>query len=168
MTTPMLQKGAFFTFLVGAAIVSAGCSSTTSPTVPAIQALDQSEQAELDSARSRWVALGMQDYEFDIRKGCLCAPDQQQWRHIEVRGGHIVAVIVDGTTATTLQRITEPGWWTIDELFQVVHDKGTKPAEFDLTVAYDAAMGYPTIVQERSFTPDGGVSWFVRGVKPLN
>lgn len=168
MTHSSLQKSALFVILVLVAAVSAGCSSTTSPTVPAIQALDQSEQAELDSARSRWIALGMQDYEFEIRKGCLCPPEAQQWRHIEVRGGHIVAVIVDGTTATTLQRITEPGWWTIDELFQMVRDKGTAPAEFDLTVAYDATMGYPTAVHEKSFTPDGGESWFVRGVKPLS
>jgi hypothetical protein len=148
--------------------VSAGCSRSLTSPVPPAQALDQAERAELDSARSRWTALGLQDYQFETRKGCLCPPAEQEWRHVEVRGGRLVAVIPDGTDATTLQRITEPGWWTIDELFDLVRVRGDSVAEYDLKVSYDGLMGYPTAVREVSATPDGGSVYFVKDVKPLH
>lgn len=168
MTRHLLQYRAFLALF--AIILAAGCADTASPVIPepaSVQALDDEEKAALDAARSRWTALGLEDYEFDIRQGCFCEPAKQTWRHVQVMDGHIVSVIPEGTTSTTLQRITEPGWWTVPELFEMALQKGTSlSGEFDLSLAY-ADLGYPTEIRLESKVPDGGSVIEVRNLKPL-
>jgi hypothetical protein len=167
MTFKWLQNRATIVGLAALGTVFAGCAGSATAPVPQGRALDSAERAQLDSSRARWTQLGMLNYQFETRKGCLCAPDQQEWRHVEVRDGRLVAVLPESTDATTLQRITEPGWWTIDELFDLVTTRGDAVADYDLKISYDASMGYPTTVREESTTPDGGVVYFVKDVRPL-
>jgi hypothetical protein len=172
MTRLLLQYRASCRVLALLAVAfSAGCAESARPVLQepaASRALDDDEKAELDAARSRWIALGLQDYEFDIRQGCFCPPEKQTWRHVQVMDGHIVSVIPEGTTSTTLQRITEPGWWTIDELFDEVLRRGDEPGGvYDLSVSYDTSFGYPASVRLLSSVPDGSNMLEVRGLTPL-
>jgi hypothetical protein len=167
MTFKSLQNRAFPVLAVALGTLFAGCAGSATAPLPPVQPLDQAERASLDSARTRWSALDLQNYQFETRKGCLCPPEEQQWRHIEVRDGHIVAVIPDGSQATTLQRIAEPGWWTIDELFASIVARADSATETDLRISYDASLGYPTSVREIGATPDNEVSFYVKDVRPL-
>ena len=98
------------------------------------------EVAELSRNRQRWASTRLDDYEFDYRLSCFCAPESTEQVRIVVRGDEVSSVLraSDGLPATP-----RPGGWpTVDDLFSDVERLLDIDAD-RLEVSYDPTYGYP-------------------------
>lgn len=118
-----------------------GCSSP----------FDLSERIALDVARERWDNRPFQDYVFDTRHDCFCVgPEQTGPVRIVVRQDAIVSV----TLIETGGNIPADGWYTIDQLFELIPAFAGYGWLEDIDVEYDGTLWYPASVRLR---PESGV-----------
>jgi len=143
-------------------ILLGACSSLTSP-------LSREERRQLDAAEIRWKARTFQDYSYEIRVDCFCAPEITRWTRVDVRGGQVVdaeAVESDPFPITTLSL-----WHPIDTLFAVIRRSAADNSSYldDVDVEFDHTLGYPTRIELRAKknVADGGALYLLREVRPL-
>ena len=97
-----------------------------------------SRSPELDAARERWDAAGLDAYEMTLRRVCFCpAPDYTGPFGVTVRGGELAAVTLDGG------RVDDERGETVEDLFDLIEDAYVRKAE-SVTVEFDPELGYPT------------------------
>ena len=114
------------------ALTLVGCTDVLGP-----------EQDALAAARARWALTNADNYMFEFRRSCFCAPDFVRPVRIEILDGIVSsAVYVDTEEPISLPLTSVP---TIDDLFEEIQDAMDRLA-FSVIADYDANMGYPTSV----------------------
>ncbi len=114
------------------ALTLVGCTDVLGP-----------EQDALAAARARWALTNADNYLFEFRRSCFCAPDFVRPVRIEILDGIVSsAVYVDTEEPISLPLTSVP---TIDDLFDEIQDAMDRLA-FSVIADYDANMGYPTSV----------------------
>ncbi len=114
------------------ALTSLGCTDVFGP-----------EQETLAAARARWALTDADDYVFEFRRSCFCAPDFVRPVRVRVLDGIVAsAVYADTEDPISLPLTSVP---TIDDLFDEIADAMDATA-FAVVAEYDADMGYPTSV----------------------
>ena len=105
---------------------------------PVISAPAASRSPELDAARERWQAAGLDDYQMTLRRVCFCpAPDYTGPFGVTVRDGELAAVTLGG------DRVDDERGETVDGLFDLIEDAYLRRAE-TVAVEFDPELGYPT------------------------
>jgi hypothetical protein len=139
---------------VALAVAAAGCSSPFGP----------DEARALAAARAQWGQRAFADYTFDVRHGCFCPPEQVGPVRITVRQGAIVSV----TLLKTGEALEPASWFTIEQLFERIPDWAKQDGVDDVTVEYDATLGFPASVEVRfeEGILDAGDNYTVSAVAP--
>ncbi|MBW3666391.1 MAG: hypothetical protein KY394_02225 [Actinobacteria bacterium] len=122
--------------LIVSMIALAACSGTA-----ASGALE-----ELEAARQRWSAAGLDDYRFTFQDDCgECLPSSRLPREVVVRDGEASA----------------PGQPTVDSLFDAVEKALADGSSVD--VAYHPVLGYPEYIwiDREARVRDGGTHWLI-------
>ncbi len=114
------------------ALTHMGCTDVLGP-----------EQDELALARARWAVTNADDYSFEFRRACFCAPDFVRPVRIEVQDGTVTSAVYVDTEETIPPPLTSVP--TIDDLFDEIQAAMDGMA-FSIIAEYDADMGYPTSV----------------------
>lgn len=119
---------------LAAAILLTGCRSATGLA---------GERLELASARALWQGERPPSYRYHFRNECgECLPEWRRPVIIRVRSGTI-DLVTDAETGVA--PAFERDWPTVDSLFAVVEHAIEQRAAV-LTVEYDRALGYPTLI----------------------
>ena len=101
------------------------------------------EQDTLAAARARWALTDADNYLFEFRRSCFCAPDFVRPVRIQILDGVVSsAIYVDTEEPISLPLPSVP---TIDDLFDEIQDALDRMA-FSVMAEYDANMGYPTSI----------------------
>lgn len=107
---------------------------------PLITGTPAARSPDLDAARERWEASGLDAYEMTLRRVCFCpAPDYTGPFAVAVRGGEVASVTLDGAA------VDDERGETVDDLFDLIEDAYTRKAQ-SVTVEFDPELGYPTNV----------------------
>ncbi len=105
---------------------------------PGLEGPPASRPPELDAARERWDAAGLDSYQMTLRRTCFCpSPDYTGPFSVTVRGGALASVTLDGA------RVDSERGETIDGLFDLIEDAYARRAR-TVAVAFDPELGYPT------------------------
>ena len=100
------------------------------------------QQTQLDAAKAKWEAQGVDTYEYRFSNSCECLP---------ATSGPIIITVFDGEV-TSIRRPTDASGFpprdggptpTIPELFETVQSAIEEGADA-ITVEYDAEAGFPT------------------------
>jgi hypothetical protein len=110
----------------------------------------------LSENRQKWDALGVEDYDYRMKRSCFCPNEVVQPGLVHVRGGQIVSV----EHAESGEALDAGLFLTVDELFDQAQASFDNH-NFQLAAAFDTTLGYPTNVsidvnefifeEERSF-----------------
>ena len=126
----------------------------------------------LAEAKQRWESRSFPDYTYEIRTGCFCPPEVNQWSRVEVRNG--VVVDVDAVDPDPNYPITTISYWQpIDTLFahieRAISESGFNSVYARVDVTYDSQLGFPTSIEyvSKPNIADAGASISVRNVVPL-
>lgn len=135
-----------FATIAVAVMVAAVCDSSTAPP-------SGSRLAELVRQESKWESQGLHDYLFDYEYQFAGAIEAAQ---IYVSDDSVAAA-VDPATGKELPLDRGIAWPTVDSLFARARVAIASKAA-DLSVAYDATLGYPTRIDISPVvaTPAGG------------
>ncbi|MFV1987697.1 MAG: DUF6174 domain-containing protein, partial [Gemmatimonadota bacterium] len=90
--------------------------------------------------RARWSTSGIVDYEYVLDRACECTRETTRTMRVEVRGGSVTGATYRDTGESAAMA---NGYPTVEDLFDLIDDAIQRRAA-GLTVAYDAALGYPT------------------------
>src|SRR6185295_7267255 len=83
--------------------------------------------AELVANRAKWIAAGIQTYQFRYSHSCFCPPETVRPRNINVENGVVVsAIYVDDGSPVTLDQFADVP--TINELFDQIQEILDAPA----------------------------------------
>jgi hypothetical protein len=133
-----------------------GCSNALAP----------GELHRLAQAQSRWKSRNIQHYTFEMRTGCFCPPEVNEWGVVEVRNGHIVSArTLAGTPLTGFGLSSRK---TVEQLFEAA-----KPpyADWvgDVDFDFDGQLGYPLRVDltSKPNIADAGVVYEARNLKAI-
>ena len=123
---------------------------------------DASRSAALDTlaaARARWAAARMRSYSYELTMSCFCGFAGPNPVVVGVRDDRVVAV--RDTAGRAAASGTGRGR-TIEEWFSIVDGAIRGDAEA-VTIAYDASLGYPTLVDvdPAIFTSDDHVTYYL-------
>jgi hypothetical protein len=137
-----------FATIAVAVMVAAVCDSSTAPP-------SGSRLAELVRQESKWESQGLHDYLFDYEYQFAGAIEAAQ---IYVSDDSVAAA-VDPATGKELPLDQGIAWPTVDSLFARAREAIASKA-VDVSVAYDATLGYPTRIDISLVvaTPAGGSS----------
>ncbi len=121
-----------FPVLILAGLLLAGCK-LIGPNDP-----DGPEFTELDAAREAWAALGLDNYDVEMVRGCFC-----------IGGGRLSVLVRDDSVAAVFPQDDywsgEIDWWqyipTVDELFDLIEDAQQNADSWEVQYSDD---GYPT------------------------
>lgn len=145
--------------LVLAAVLSlgfVGCAASntatdpTDPIDPTAPDDRPATRAAFDSARQRWDALGISDYQYQYRRLCFCAPPATAAARVTVRGDRVVEVVL----VESGQAVDPAGYPTIDGVFAQIGEALANDADI-VRVDYDPALAYPVDVY---LDPNTGVA----------
>jgi hypothetical protein len=93
--------------------------------------------------RMKWAVHGPEDYTYRLQISCFCVPAWIQPVHISVRAGTMLTAVRAAATGDPLPPAEAALYQiTIDSLFRWV-ESAIGGAADDVTVEYDAALGYP-------------------------
>lgn len=119
----------------------AGCGGTE-------ESLTDAALLQLSVHRQKWAAEGIHNYSFDYD---LTAMAYSPPVHIEVRND-LVTQVTDRNSGAVY---TNSGAPTVDSLFARVETMIRSPGA-DVTVTYDAQIGFPAKIENASTIPDAG------------
>jgi hypothetical protein len=124
------------------------------------------EARDLAAARAQWKGRAFADYTFDVRHGCFCPPEQVGPVRITVQQG----AVVRATLIETGEAVDSASWFTIDQLFDRIPLMAKEDGVDDVTVEYDATLGFPASVEVRfeKGILDAGSSYTVSAVVPVS
>ena len=158
--------------LLAALLPLAGCpapaqvddgAETPPQAFPPVRTAEPAERSpEVDAARARWDAAGMDSYTLTLRRSCFCpAPDDTGPFEVTVRDGAVALVTLDGV------RVDAERGETVEGLFAQIegaYDQGAVVVD----VAFDERWGYPTRIQidESYQIADEEVGYAVSDVRP--
>ena len=117
-------------------VALAGCDNVTGdgprdlPAVDAEAASEVETPADLEAARARWDALGLDDYELRYRVYCFCAREEIQ---VRVEDGAVAAVWVDGEFTPEARDVL-----TVDRLFEIAAEGFAEADRASARVAAEA------------------------------
>jgi hypothetical protein len=121
------------TRVVGLLPLVFACHSSTDP-IP----------GDLASARARWTAASVTDYEVTVHRSCFCPTEMDTPVIVTVRGGVVVGRRYATTNAAVSAQFAQY-FPAVDGLFGVVDDALARHAD-TLDAHYDAQLGFPTLV----------------------
>jgi Family of unknown function (DUF6174) len=139
---------------IALAVAVAACSSP----------FDPSEVRSLANARAQWSQREFADYSFEARHDCFCTPEMVGPVRVTVRQGAIASVTLLETGAA----VDPAHWFTIEQLFERIPLWAKNDGVDDVTVNYDAILGFPSSVQVRYQEDhlDAGDTYTVSAVAP--
>ena len=118
--------------------------------------LDPGESEALRDAERKWEASGIRDYTFEMRTGCFCPPEFNEWAVVEVRDGVLVSArSLDGKQLTGFDLTSR---MTVEQLFVIA--KGRQDWIEDVDFAFDEELGYPRrieLISSRNVADAGAV-----------
>lgn len=118
--------------------VEPGDGPVIGPQIPTGPAAEPSP--DLEAARQRWAAAGLDAYTLTLERICFCpSPDFTGPFDVTVRNGAIDTVELNGAT------VDDERGMSVAALFELIDDAYAQGAE-QVTVAFDAELGYPTRV----------------------
>ena len=95
---------------------------------------------DLDAAKARWQAAGLDAYAMTLRRSCFCpVPDYTGPFEVRVRNGAVEQVRLNGAAVDAERGMT------VDALFALVEDAYERGA-VEVAVEFDERLGYPTSV----------------------
>ena len=103
--------------------------------------------SELSRNQQKWEGANISHYRFELTLSCFCAFNEQMPLTIEVKDGEVIALAyADGRVVEAGDPMYEyfTGFATIDRLFDELKSAMSGKDAGDITVQYDAALGYPT------------------------
>ncbi len=103
--------------------------------------------SELEQNRQTWEDAGISHYRFDLHLSCFCVFIDQMPLTVEVQDGEVVSILtVDGTPVSADDPMHEffVGLGTMDRLFDELESAMGSAEAGEITVKYDAALGFPT------------------------
>jgi hypothetical protein len=117
----------------GGCVLFPGIPAANNPTIDPLQ-------QELDANRAKWIASGIDTYEYQFVRACECPPES---------AGPIIVTVDNGTIASVRRPAGselprwEGGSYPVEQLFAEV--QAAIDGEPDsIVVTYDAEFGYPT------------------------
>ena len=116
------------------------------------------ELTELQQHRAAWVALGINDYRFQMQATCFCGGDFIRPVLIEVRGGVVSKVWDLQTTKPIADKRLFP---TITTLFDDAIAERSRGGR--VRVTYNRASGIPVWLEVGTLENDAGVGYRVGG-----
>ena len=123
------MKPAIVRLLVACLFVTA-CSSVLGP----------GDRARLQKAEERWNSLGVSEYSFEMRTGCFCGPDVNDWAVVDVKDGAVVAA--RSLSGVPLSGISLQSRKSVEDLF--VFARTYRPDWVaDVDFEFDEELGYP-------------------------
>lgn len=140
---------------IGLAVAAAACSSPFGP----------DEALVLAAARAQWGQRAFADYTFDARHDCsFCRPEEVGPVRITVQQGVITSI----TLLETGEAAEPASWFTIEQLFERIPIWAKEDGVDDVTVEYDATLGFPASVEVRfeEGILDAGDTYTVSAVAP--
>ena len=120
--------------LFAAALIlgSMACGNSTGP-----------EMDQLTLQRSIWMAAGLTDYTYDVRRVCFC-PFREDGVRLTVLTG-VLAGGIDIATGEALAADEVQWYHTIDGLFDLLEDAYKRDAH-SVQVDFDTSRGHPTMI----------------------
>ena len=94
---------------------------------------------ELDDAKARWEAAGLDAYRMTLQRSCFCPEDYRGPFDVTVRDGAVATVRFNGASLDADRAVT------VDDLFALIEDAYKRNAA-SVDVAFDPDLGYPTSV----------------------
>lgn len=145
-----------YIMLAYALLSIAGCSNALAPR----------ELRKLAQAESRWKSRNIQSYTYEMRTGCFCPPEVNEWAVVEVRNGQIVSA--RSLTGTPFTGFALTSRKTVEQLF----DAARPPYQdwvANVEFAFDAQLGYPLRVSlsSKPNIMDAGALYEARNLKPV-
>ena len=113
---------------------------------------------QLSVNRQKWTAATVHSYSFDYDHTAMVFSPPV---HIEVQND-LVTKVTDRTTGAVYSNSGAP---TVDSLFVRVEQTIRSP-DANVTVTYDAQLGFPTKIEDMSSTPDAGSTTTVTNFQP--
>lgn len=113
-----------------AAILLAGCSDSTGPTL-----------FELAQKRALWQSQNLHFYTIEETISCFCA-----------YSGQPIVIQVDADTITSVrlvptgEEISKQGWQTIPQLFDYI-ERLMKTPDYTVKATFDPSFGHPTFIE---------------------
>ena len=129
-------------------------------------ALVPRELHQLAQAESRWKSRNIQDYTFEMRTGCFCPPEVNEWAVVDVRNGQIVSA--RSLTGTLFTGFALTSRKTVQQLFDAARPPyGDWVGDVDFQ--FDAQLGYPLRVNliSKPNIADAGAVYEARNLKPI-
>lgn len=102
--------------------------------------------SELERNRQTWEDAGISHYQFQLHLSCFCVFIDQMPLTVEALDGEVVSMTtVDGTPVSAGDPMYEffVGLGTMDRLFAELESAAASPEAGEITVKYDAALGFP-------------------------
>jgi hypothetical protein len=96
---------------------------------------------DLDQARRRWAAAGIDSYQMVVTRACFCAFVHPEGVRVTVVRG-LVASRVDVATGVPIPAAAEPFYPAVPGLFDLIEDTLQDGAD-DVRVRYDEEYGFP-------------------------
>ena len=140
--TPMLRLSLVAALLVPLAGCPAPAETDAGEPVPIDpdRPVAEATPEDLEAARERWEAAGLDAYAMTLRRVCFCpTPDYTGPFEVEVRGGELASVRLEGAA------VDDERGMTVEALFDLVQDAYDRDA-YRITVEYDERLGYPVSV----------------------
>ena len=103
------------------------------------EALTERVLTDLDAARQRWEAAGVESYRFQVKVVCFCAARSRGPFEIVVADGIVVKALFEGESVT----VGPDRLFTIPLLFDEIARLAYSD---DITVTYDPDLGYPLVI----------------------
>jgi hypothetical protein len=95
------------------------------------------DDADLDDARDRWEAAGVDDYTMSQTRPCFCPQEFTGPFEVRVSNGAITSVRFEGAAVPADRALT------VEQVFDVIEEAYRERAE-EVQVTYHPTLGYPT------------------------
>jgi hypothetical protein len=121
---------------------------------------------ELVSARARWNANGMRDYEYVLQQKCFCVLGGVAVR-VMVRGGSVVAAVQESTGEPVPANLAS-GYVAVEKLFDLLVDAIDRDA-YRIHATYDPQFGFPSdfFIDFNQNVADEEMGYTATGFRPL-
>lgn len=125
-------------------------------------------QRDLNNARSKWSATGINDYEYHLHVGCFCPPNIVSPVIVKVANGVNISVEYAMEPKEVTNDFFKP-LDTIDKLFGIIQ-KAIDDEVASLDVEYHTTFGYPVSISIDRIKEavDDEIAYFVEAFYPAS